>query len=110
LVDGPGIVVGRKENPGTVTWASKDFFPIDTTFYVVPRGGCHSFYFLFYALQAQDLPSLSADSAVPGLNRNLAYMNKQIVPPPDVLQAFDTLIGPLFDREQANDAECRNLV
>jgi hypothetical protein len=37
-------------------------------------------------------------------------MNKQIVPPPDVLQAFDTLIGPLFDREQANDAECRNLV
>ena len=45
LVAGPGIIVGRKGNPGIVTWAHRDFFPIDTTFYVVPRktnGGCHS--------------------------------------------------------------------
>ena len=34
LVDGPGIVVGRKGNPGVVTWAHSDFFPIDTAFYV----------------------------------------------------------------------------
>ena len=33
LVVGPGIVVGRKGNPGVVTWAHGDFFPIDTTFY-----------------------------------------------------------------------------
>jgi len=34
LVSGPGIVVGRKGNPGVVTWAHGDFYPIDTTFYV----------------------------------------------------------------------------
>ena len=37
LVAGPGIVVGRKGNPGVVTWAHTDFYPIDTTFCVVPR-------------------------------------------------------------------------
>ena len=37
LVDGPGIVVGRKGNPGIVTWAYSDFFPIDTAFYVAPK-------------------------------------------------------------------------
>ena len=76
LVEGPGIVIGRKGNPGVVTWAHGDSFPIDTTFYVVPRDANAGLPFLFFALTVQDLPSFSADSAVPGLNRNLAYMNK----------------------------------
>ncbi|MDD4523855.1 MAG: restriction endonuclease subunit S, partial [Methanosarcina sp.] len=37
LVDGPGIVVGRKGNPGTVNWVHTHFYPIDTTFYVIPK-------------------------------------------------------------------------
>ena len=73
LVAGPGIVVGRKGNPGVVTWAHGDFFPIDTTFYVVPRDTNDGLPFLFFTLASQDLPSVSADSAVPGLNRNCVY-------------------------------------
>src|SRR5208337_3895841 len=79
LVKGPGIIVGRKGNPGTVVWSQTDFFPIDTTFYVIPRGTA-SLHYLLYVLKSQDLPSLSADSAVPGLNRNIAYMNNILVP------------------------------
>jgi len=109
LTEGPGIVVGRKGNPGIVTWVHTDFFPIDTTFYVIPKGGCRSLYFLFYALQAQDLASLGADSAVPGLNRNLAYMNVQTVPLPAVLDAFDKEVQPLFERINHNDNESRTL-
>lgn len=37
LVKGPGIVIGRKGNPGTVQWVHHDFFPIDTTFYATPK-------------------------------------------------------------------------
>ena len=109
LTEGPGIVVGRKGNPGIVTWVHTDFFPIDTTFYVVPKGECRSLYFLFYALQAEDLASLGADSAVPGLNRNLAYMNEQVVPPPDVLNAFDKQVQPLFKRIYQNTKESSTL-
>jgi type I restriction enzyme S subunit len=109
LTEGPGIVVGRKGNPGIVTWVHTDFFPIDTTFYVVPKGECRSLYFLFYALQAQDIASLGADSAVPGLNRNLAYMNEQVVPPPDILNAFDKQVRPLFNRIYQNTKESRTL-
>ena len=72
LVSGPGIVVGRKGNPGVVTWTHGDFYPIDTTFYVDPKGDCRSLYFLYYALSLHNLANLSADSAVPGLNRNHA--------------------------------------
>lgn len=107
LVSGPGIVVGRKGNPGVVTWAHKDFYPIDTTFYVMPTGECKSLYFLYYALSAQDLAKLSADSAVPGLNRNHAYMSKQIVPSQAIIKAFDSHISTVFaainlNREQSS--------
>ena len=55
LVAGPGIVVGRKGNPGIVTWAHSDFFPIDTTFYVVSKNTTEELPFLFFALTAQEL-------------------------------------------------------
>ena len=109
LVSGPGIVVGRKGNPGVVTWSSGDFFPIDTTFYVIPTGRCMSLYFLYHALSLHGLAKLSADSAVPGLNRNHAYMSKQLMPPIDVLKAFDAHQAPIFEAIQANIHESRTL-
>lgn len=109
LATGPGIIVGRKGNPGTITWAPTDFFAIDTTFYVLPKKECPSLYFLFYALGVHDLSSLAADSAVPGLNRNFVYSNLQILPPVSVLEAFDYQVKTLFDRRYQNDAESRTL-
>jgi len=109
LIAGPGIVVGRKGNPGVVTWVPMDFFPIDTTFYVVAKGECRSLQFLFYALRTQDLASLGADSAVPGLNRNLAYMSQQIVPSGSMLETFDALVQPLYQRIYEAENESRTL-
>lgn len=109
LVSAPGIVVGRKGNPGVVTWAHGDFYPIDTTFYVDAIGTCRSLYFLYYALMLHNLGSLSADSAVPGLNRNHAYMSKQVIPSQPVLTAFDSQIAPIFAAIYANEEQSRTL-
>ena len=109
LVAGPGIVVGRKGNPGVVTWAHSDFFPIDTTFYVVPRDGNGGLPFLFFALTNQNLPSVSADSAVPGLNRTLAYMNKQLIPGKHVVDAFNDYASAIFSRRRHLEEESRTL-
>lgn len=109
LEDGPGVIVGRKGNPGVVTWAPNAFFAIDTSFYVVPRPDCPSLYFLFFVLQNIGLPSLGADSAVPGLNRNVAYLSAQLLPPLDVLRRFDRSVGVLFDRMNQTQCESRTL-
>ena len=109
LAAGPGIVVGRKGNPGVVTWAHSDFFPIDTTFYVVPRNTNEELPFLFFALTAQDLPSVSADSAVPGLNRNLAYMNRQLVPDKQEVDQFNHYASAIFTRRHSLEEESRTL-
>ena len=98
LVEGPGIVVGRKGNPGVVTWVHGDFFPIDTAFFVVPRKADYKLHFIYFALTTQDLSSVSADSAVPGLNRNLAYMSNQLVPSRAVMDAFADYITTILTR------------
>ena len=109
LSDGPGIIVGRKGNPGIVTWAHSDFFPIDTAFYTIAKIPDMSLHFLFYALVDQNLPSVSADSAVPGLNRNLAYMNSQLVPDDTVVEAFGEQAAELFRRRRQLETESRSL-
>ncbi|GIK15599.1 MAG: hypothetical protein BroJett003_05630 [Planctomycetota bacterium] len=109
LVADPGIVVGRKGNPGIVTWSPNEFFPIDTTFYVVAIGPIRSLHFLFHALRNHDLASLGADSAVPGLNRNMAYMSQQIVPHPALVTAFDSFVKPLCDRIYLCERQNRRL-
>lgn len=110
LVKGPGIVVGRKGNPGTVNWVATDFFPIDTTFYVVPKGKFYELAFLFHALKNQNLASLATDTAVPGLNRNLVYMNKFTLPVDQIVTRFSEFVEPLFFRRYRLEEESRKLV
>jgi len=109
LVAGPGIVVGRKGNPGIVTWVSTDFYPIDTTFYVVPKLTRPCLHFLYHALREQNLASLGADSAVPGLNRNLVYLSDEVLPNIDVLRVFEQAADALSRRVHHAKEACRTL-
>lgn len=109
LVKGPGIIIGRKGNPGTVAWSQTDFFPIDTTFYVVPKVRSMNLLYLYYELMFQNLPSQGSDSAVPGLNRNIAYMNSITIPSNEIIKRFDATIMPLFKLVHLNTMQSRTL-
>lgn len=109
LVEGPGIIVGRKGNPGFVTWSPTDFYSIDTTFYVILKDSCKSMHYVFHTLRLQDLASLGADSAVPGLNRNLAYLNQIVVPSSKILEIFDKNVEVLNAMIHANKEQSSNL-
>ena len=91
LVPGPGIIVGRKGNVGSVHWCDVPFFPIDTVFYVKTALPLH---FVYFNLQQQNF--LNNDAAVPGLNRNQAYALPLLVPDTDVLNHFEELCGQLL--------------
>ena len=80
LVDGPGIVVGRKGTVGAVTYSSEAFWPIDTTYFVVNKGD-HSWRYLYYLLLSSGLTGLNSHSAVPGLNREDVYSIAVKIPP-----------------------------
>ena len=75
IVDKPGLVVGRKGSAGEVHFSRGPFCPIDTTFYVTGDDAPGTdLEFLFYLLRYVDLTRITGDVGVPGLNREMAYM------------------------------------
>jgi len=109
LVEGPGIIVGRKGTIGKLSRAQDNFWPIDTTYYVVPRREAYSLEFLYHVLAGLDLEKRNSDSAVPGLNRNDTYRLPVIFPPDDVLARFDEIVKPWFRQIEVNNREIQVL-
>ena len=93
LVKGPGIIVGRKGNVGSVFWCEDDFFVIDTAYFVTSSLPLR---FLFYVLPT--LNFINSDAAVPGLSRNQAYSLEVLVPPATLLAKFCELADS-FERQ-----------
>jgi type I restriction enzyme S subunit len=80
-VKGPGIVVGRKGTIGAVSWIDRDFWPIDTTYYVRTKTTNVSLKWLFYELIYLNPARFHLADVVPGLRRELVHSLKMILPP-----------------------------
>lgn len=87
MVNGPGIIVGRKGTVGSVYRENRGFFPIDTVFYVKLKKDL-PLYWVYQNLLHMDIGGLGADSAVPGVNRNTIYAQMWVFPGPEVLSSY----------------------
>ncbi|RBI76145.1 restriction endonuclease subunit S [Roseovarius sp. TE539] len=111
LVHGSAIVVGRKGNVGSIYWARRKFWPIDTVYYIAPKN-CD--YFTYYALQ--HVQFINTDVAVPGLNRDFAHSRKMTIPPEHLLEGFHAQIEPIqrqigvLERQASELAKARDLL
>jgi type I restriction enzyme S subunit len=90
LVDGPGVVVGRKGNVGSVYLSDVPFYPIDTTYYVRTK---LPMLFIYFALSGMEF--IDSHAAVPGLSRDQANRLPLIVPDSSILDSFIAVIDPL---------------
>ena len=95
LVSGPGIIVGRKGNVGSVFWSDEDFFVIDTAYFVTSSLPLR---YLYYVLPT--LNFLNSDAAVPGLSRSQAYTLDVLVPQGEVMDRYCELAG-IFESQVA---------
>lgn len=108
IVQAPGIVIGRKGTLGKVIYLSESFYPIDTTYYVEakPKIG---FSFLFYLLNSIDFKEMNTDSAVPGLNRNIALGVEMLIPPLEKIKKFEKIIDSAFKKIEYNKKQIKTL-
>lgn len=102
LVKGPGIITGRKGTLGIVNYTFKDFFPIDTTFYISSKLDSANLLFEYFFLRNINLKDMNTDSAVPGLNRNLAYSLQIKIPPKNLVDNFNELVEPFYRKIKTN--------
>jgi type I restriction enzyme, S subunit len=91
LAEGPGIIVGRKGNVGSVYWSDGAFFAIDTTYWIRTR---LALTYCYYALR--DMDFLDSHAAVPGLSREQAYSLPLIVPEANIVATFNSFVLELF--------------
>jgi type I restriction enzyme S subunit len=104
LVNGPGIIVGRKGNVGSVFWCDDDFFVIDTAYFATSALPLR---FLFYVLPT--LNFINSDAAVPGLSRNQAYSLELLVPPTELLAKFCSLADTIERQAMTHQRQSQNL-
>lgn len=101
LVKGPGIVVGRKGNVGSIFWVNTDFYPIDTVYFISAE---ESSLFIYHALK--NVQFINTDVAVPGLNRDMAYSREILIPDDKNYQRFLSEAQPI--QKQINNLQDYN--
>lgn len=95
LVKGPGIILGRKGNVGSLFYSYDDFYPIDTVYYVESD---HSLFYLYSLLKT--IHFINGDAAVPGLNREQACSSIIVFPSGSIIDKFDSLVSPIYEQRR----------
>jgi type I restriction enzyme, S subunit len=109
LIQAPGIITGRKGTLGIINYAFEPFYPIDTTFYITSKRNSDGLFFEYFLLKTLNLHEMNTDSAVPGLNRNLAHGIQLTIPPFNRSVLFNERVKPLFEKIKANQSQIRTL-
>ena len=109
LVEAPGIVIGRKGTLGRVIYLSEPFYPIDTTYYVKSKLGEQDLIFEYFLLKSINFIDMNSDSAVPGLNRNIALGVEICIPPEERIQQFRKFTKPIFVKSHQNQGQIQKL-
>jgi restriction endonuclease S subunit len=107
----PVIVVGRKGTAGAVYWSEDQCFIIDTAYFVEAKTDIE-LKFLFHLLNFLDLKSVTAQTGVPGLNRDRAYSIKCKIPPKakqiEIVGIISTM-DEVVNKTELTLADARNL-
>lgn len=102
LTNGEVIVIGRKGTTGALYFVSEPCWPIDTTFFAIPKSDA-SLKFVYYLLRTKKLPRLAIVTGVPGINRTtLANINIQLPPLATQKQIVERL-DKIAEAQKLND-------
>jgi type I restriction enzyme S subunit len=104
MVRGPGVTTGRSGVLGNVFYIHEDFWPLNTSLWVKELKHSTPVY-AFHLLRRLDFGAFNAGSAVPTLNRNHVHNLPILMPPLDLILAFDTTVVPMMNRQKASAQE-----
>ena len=109
LVEGPGIVIGRKGTLGKVIYLWDNFFPIDTTYYIKSKVESAGLFYEYFLLKTLNFEDMNSDSAVPGLNRDIALSTEIKIVPLEKLSEFNQFTSTFIDKLRKNTKQIHTL-
>ena len=93
---GPSIVIGRKGSAGELTYVTKNFWPLDVTYFTQHDPGLIDLKFLLLSLETAQLPSM-AKGVKPGINRNDVYALPIPLPPLEEQKRIVSILDEAFE-------------
>src|SRR5262249_61488037 len=94
-VQGPGIVTGRSGTLGEVHYVAGDFWPLNTALWAKEFKRVTPLFSLFL-MREMDLKQYNGGVSVPTLDRKTVHRVEVLIPPKNLLTAFDEFATPLF--------------
>ena len=109
LIEGPVIIVGRKGSVGAVHYSHEKCWPIDTTYYI---NSIHSlsYRFVYYLLKYLNLSDLDTSTTIPGLNREMVYSRKILLPPFNEQNRIVEKIEELFSEIEYSEKTLSDII
>jgi type I restriction enzyme S subunit len=101
MVQGPGVVIGRKGSLGTCFFVRGPYWPHDTTLWVRDFKGNEPLY-CYYLLKSLDLAKYDVGAANPTLNRNHLHQLTVFRPSVDAQRRIASILGAYDDLIELN--------
>jgi type I restriction enzyme, S subunit len=93
--DAPGVVTGRYGTIGQVYYIDRDYWPLNTSLYVVDFKGNPSLF--IHHLLSRTLGTIQSDkAAVPGVNRNVLHAIEVLSPSRRLRESFAEIVEPMY--------------
>lgn len=102
LCKGPGIILGRKGAYRGVKFSEKDFYVIDTAYYVVPKTDL-DLNWLYYAIQYHKLGEIDDGSPIPSTTRAAVYVREFDIPSKEVQVKIGNLLKKIDVKIELNN-------
>ncbi|WPC03404.1 restriction endonuclease subunit S [Pseudomonas benzenivorans] len=108
MAKGPGVVTGRSGVLGKVFLTLEDYWPLNTTLWVKEFKRATPCY-AFELLRLLDFASFNAGSAVPTLNRNHVHSLRYVLPPIELVKAYEGTALSIHQRVLENNRQAQTL-
>lgn len=95
LYSGESVLIPRKGSLNNVMLVHGDLWTIDTMFYTIAKMP-HVAAYAYYILSSIDMESFNTGAALPSMSIDILASMKVLVPNPELLEQFDSLVQPIF--------------
>lgn len=101
MVEGPGIILGRKGAYRGVHYSRDSFSVIDTAYYVVPKKEI-DIRWLYYAIINSEINKIDDGSPIPSTTRAAVYVEELSIPSIEEQRRIAKILGDLDDKIELN--------
>lgn len=108
LYDKESVLIPRKGSLNNVMYVNESFWSVDTMFYTemqLPNIAK----FVYHFVKSKNLASMNAGSAVPSMTTDILNAMETVIPSPEALARFESIVAPMYRAMQSNDAESAKL-